>query len=427
MKTRVGLIGSDLMVERLAALSCEFPNLDMKAFPFKEENQSEEIFRNNAQDLDIVVFSGPVPYELSKPWFNEFKLPIFVLPYDESAVLAMLLHLTYHIKHDLRRLSIDLPHEEHARSVFKEAGVPIDEVYIIDYEQQFNDELLSRFHYDLWVAGKTNVALTCRINVYNQLLSQKVPCLRMVPPIKALRDTMVLVNLKSEALQMDLARLAVINVRAKSGEELFSYHHEETVVMIHQALLPYAKQIGASISEKAGYISLQTERKKLEAFTSNFTEIPFLADLKQKLGRELAIGIGIGWTNYEAEQHALIALQQANTETGDGVYVVTEDKEVFGPINSKVSFTLKTTDKDLINASRKTSLSVMTLSKIRSVWIERAQNSISSEDIAIAMDISRRSAQRLLKILVETDHARIVGEEQPYQKGRPSPLYQLRL
>lgn len=431
MKINVGLIGSKLVVEKLFELSKEFSNLNITRYAFDNENETVNILQENSTKMDIVVFTGPVPYTLGKELLTEINLPCFYVTYDESTVIAMLLYLTYHKHHRLKRLSIDIPAIQNVTDVFHETNIPMDEVYVIDYEKEFDCNSLFQFHYNLWNNNKIDYALTCRINVYDKLISHGVPCFRMIPPIKSIRNTLNLVNLKSETLLLDLARFAVVNIGINMHDNKWlTYQHEELNIRLYQDLLGYAKSIGASITHKSGYISMYADRKKLEKLTSNFTDFPFLCEIKNKVDMDLSVGIGLGWTNHDAEKNALIALQEPNRGKGDFIFLVTEDKEVVGPIdaqNNYPSYILRTTDKDLLERAEKTNLSIKSLSKIKKYWDTLDQNYISSEELSNGLNISRRSAQKILKKLVEKNFAYVVGEEQPHQKGRPILLYQLRL
>lgn len=55
----------------------------------------------------------------------------------------------------------------------------------------------------------------------------------------------------------------------------------------------------------------------------------------------------------------------------------------------------------------------------------RRDNRFTAGDIAEYLQVSRRSAERLLKKLVDCKLVEVVGEEQPYRQGRPRSVYRL--
>ncbi|MEB3101840.1 hypothetical protein [Ferviditalea candida] len=426
MKIKVGLIGSHYMVDRMLNIVREFPVLEhVLPLPFQSEAETVELFQENMNRLDIAVFSGPVPYILAKDLLAESKMPYFVVPYDESTVMSTLIYLSYHRGNQLGRLSFDLPDERNVFDVFSELKIPLHDIYTLDYQKEFDVDVLLRFHQALWEQGKIDYALTSRNNVFDELVCRNIPCIRMVPLYKSIRETMKLVLLKCETLLLDLARFAVINI----GINLFNYrsniNHEEITTKIYQSMLGFAKVIGGSITQKSGYVSIYTDRKKLGEITNDFTFFPFLDKLKEDIRIQLSIGLGLGWTNHDAESHAMIALQEAYAQKESAIFIVNENKEIKNLVNTKINFMLKTTEKKLLEIAEKTNLSIKTLSKIKNYWIMQDKKCTSSEELANGLNISRRLSQKILKTLADNHYAVIVGEEQPHYKGRPRPLYEL--
>lgn len=427
MKIKVGLIGSHFMVNRMLNIVREFPELEhVVPLPFQSEVETIELFKLNMDNIDIAVFSGPVPFNLARDLLVESNMPYFVVPYDESTVMSTLIYLSYHRGNQLSRLSFDLPDERNVFDVFSELKIPIQDIYVLDYEKEFGVNELFRFHQALWEQGKVDYVLTSRNNVYDELVSHNIPCLRMVPLYKSIRDTMKLVLLKCETLLLDSARFAVFNIGINLFNHRLNVNHEEITSKIYQSILGFTKVIGGSITQKSGYVSIYTDRKKLGDITNDFSFLPFLDKLKENVGTELSIGIGLGWTNHDAENHAMIALQEAHTQKGSMIFLVNENKEIKNLINTKINFKLKTTEKNLLEVAEKTNLSIKTLSKIKNYWTMEDKKCTSSEELANGLNISRRLSQKILKTLADNQYAVIVGEEQPHYKGRPRPLYELR-
>ncbi len=422
----VGLIGSEYVVDKLLQAGKEYRELNFITRTFENENETEKALRDILHKIDIVVLSGPVPYFYVKDLIKERNLPYFFVQYDELAVLSGLLYLSLHTNKENKNFSIDLPHREHAEGVFLEFGLPSKNIYVIDYEETFDVEEIVGFHVNLYREGRINYVITSRINVYNRLVDHSIPVYRMIPPLKSFRDIINLVSLKGETLLLNSARFAVILV----GENLKKQNwltpkYEETNFKIYQILKSYAPILGASIIQKNGIISMYMDRRKLEDFTESFSHFPFYTKLKSKIQVEIAVGIGLGWSSQDAEKHAMIALNEANYHNGDQIYLVNQDMGVEGPLSLDKKYILKTDDEELLNIVKKTNLSVKTISKIKYFLEMTDKDSINSIDLSEALEISRRSAQRILKRLLDLKLASIVGEEQPHHKGRPIPLYRI--
>ncbi|AJY76771.1 hypothetical protein VN24_22130 [Paenibacillus beijingensis] len=416
------------MVSKLQDIAEDYPQINIIAATFDNENQSESLLSEIANRIDIVVFSGPVPYMLAKDLVDQLNVPFFYVPYDELAILTMLMSLSVQEQKKLERFSIDVPDKRHVVEVFNEIRLPMNQVYMIDYEQEFDGDQLFEFHRDLYASGKIEYAVTSRFNVHRKLLKHGVPCYRLIPPHKSMRDVIDLVNLKCEALLLNVARFVVINIgKNKHNTQWITEDDEEINLRLYQDLTGFAKMLGGSITHKQGFISIYTDRKKLDHFTNDLTQFPFFEELKNDFTIDLSVGIGFGWSNHDAEKHAMIALQEASSQRGDHIYVVTENKEVKAPVYTPNRYLLKTDNKNLLKIADETNLSITTISKIKTFWDMTEKNSIHSEELANGLEITRRSAQRILRILADCNFAKIIGEEQPYKKGRPIPLYQILL
>nr|WP_255551463.1 HTH domain-containing protein [Sporosarcina sp. E16_8] len=54
----------------------------------------------------------------------------------------------------------------------------------------------------------------------------------------------------------------------------------------------------------------------------------------------------------------------------------------------------------------------------------RQTKQFTANDLALYLDVSRRTAERTLKKLVDYKYATIIGEEMTYRQGRPRALYE---
>lgn len=109
-----------------------------------------------------------------------------------------------------------------------------------------------------------------------------------------------------------------------------------------------------------------------------------------------------------------------------GAFLVTKDKEVIGPLNEDLkAFHLKSEDRTVLHVAEETGISVATINKLVAFIRLRRDNRFTATDLAAYLQVSRRSAERILKKLADKEFVRAVGEEQPYQQGRPRALYRI--
>lgn len=80
-------------------------------------------------------------------------------------------------------------------------------------------------------------------------------------------------------------------------------------------------------------------------------------------------------------------------------------------------------DKSTVLIAEKIKISVATLSKVSTFLRLRNYKAFSSNDLSDYIQFSKRSAERLIKKLVDNELIKVVGTEQPYQRGRPRAIY----
>ena len=85
---------------------------------------------------------------------------------------------------------------------------------------------------------------------------------------------------------------------------------------------------------------------------------------------------------------------------------------------------MKTTEPALVEMAEKTKLSPANISKLMQYSLIRQTKQFTANDLALYLDVSRRTAERTLKKLVDYKYATIIGEEMTYRQGRPRALYE---
>lgn len=176
---------------------------------------------------------------------------------------------------------------------------------------------------------------------------------------------------------------------------------------------------------------LYTNQSILKELTKNYKVFPFTKEIEEILGTRISIGIGVGNDAARAEIYANQALKFAESKHASTTYLAYQHGKIIGPLNSEevepLSFSTHLNNRHLQDIAKKTSLSAITISKLRSLIQNQDHPYITSHQIAEAFDISLRTANRILHTLESYRFAKVIGEEQPPGRGRPRKLYELKL
>lgn len=92
---------------------------------------------------------------------------------------------------------------------------------------------------------------------------------------------------------------------------------------------------------------------------------------------------------------------------------------------NQLSYSLASADKNILLISEKTGLSCESISKIMSLNKTRQSNVYDSKEFADYLNISERSARRILNKIVSANYGRIYAKESSNGVGRPRHLIEI--
>ncbi|MFT9848285.1 helix-turn-helix domain-containing protein [Aneurinibacillus sp. REN35] len=436
MKIQVTLLAPFDFISEIIGESQNFPELHVKACSYQDISQTLELVQQNIETTDVFLFAGPIPYEITRQQV-EVRKPMIYLPHTGTSLYRVFFQMfrdnRYKGKDHSIRLSIDILKKEEILDRLDELEISVDQLFIKEYQVNLTSSDIMAFHYDLWKKREVDVVLTCVASVYNELVSQGVPCYRIIPTKSTIRDCLQRVELEGRSSQLSETQLAIgiiwvddFSMRRSSAE----YEIQRKKLALQQVLIDYSEEIQALLNwSNRDEITFVTTHGVIEKSTHNFRAYPFLDEIVNRLGLKANIGIGFGKSANEAESKAREALSKAKSQGAGSCYVMMQDGDVSGPIgnNYQIRYSIRSDDPDLIKLAHEVGLSVGTLNKVISFCQSYGSCAISALDLSYAFGVTLRSARRILSKLEQGNLAEIVGEEQPISRGRPRQLYSINI
>ncbi|MCA0151074.1 transcriptional regulator [Rossellomorea vietnamensis] len=411
MKTKIALIGSREFIEHVqTSIAPDLNTIELIPYIYGEP-QEASLHIKNLTPCDAVLFSGALPYFFSKEECRTLSVPVLYLEQDETALVTSLLYILHHhgIEPDLVSIDLmDLSFIDHAQSDLHLKNPPR---YVMDYKERlphtFHIDDYTDFHRQLFLDGKTDMALTSIHAVYDRLVELHIPCMRMIDPAKSLIRAIEKAHSQSLLSKRKAATIAAarLSVQYCEGE--------------HERLHELARLMKGTLQkneDNASY-TIYSNRGSIEHFldSTDFHERPVLA------------GFGYGHTAAEAETNAEIALSFARkADSNSCAFILNEEKELSGPFpNKSKKQHLKNDTPDMLSLAKQLKLSPANLSKLVQFYKSRSSRDFTAAELSDYMQITRRSTERILKKLVDNGSARIIGEEMTYAQGRPRAIYEL--
>lgn len=413
MNTKIALIGSRDFTEHVqASIAPRLNGIDLIPYIYSEPQEAEKLI-STIVPCDAVLFSGALPYFFTKEACKELTVPVLYLEQDETALITSLFHILQHHEIKPEHVSIDLMDTAFVDHIMTDLHLQNPPQYVMDYKSSlphnFSINEYATFHQRLFQEGKTRFALTSIHSVYDRLVQLNIPCMRMIDPAKSLMRTIN--EARSQALLSKRKASTIAAVRLIVQEKNSGL--QKLVHLMEGTLQKKDGDSAYTVFSNRGSIENLLETAEFHSFF--------------QLDQPVLAGFGYGHTAAQAEENAETALSFASKyDTESCAFIVNEDKELSGPYPDKnKKQQLKYNHPDMLSLAKQLKLSPANLSKIMQFYKNRTFRDFTAAELSDYMQISRRSAERILKKLVDNGSARITGEEMTYAQGRPRAVYEL--
>lgn len=428
MKTRIGLIGPADSVERILEESAKFQDRAVfvpRIYDRKEE--SCDLVRQVEGEVDVFLFSGVIPYRIAVCG-NATTRPCIYLPRLGTSVIRPLWEMRDR-NETYRKLSIDSVDKADVQEAAEELGLHFDNLEAIEYEPGTSYEELADMHEALYRSGSIEVALTGLAKTHEILCAKGIRSYRIVPTKYLIREYIQKALYISETLRLRAYQIALVILKLRGGKaEIRSeYDYLKLKNSFEAILIDYAKGIFGAVFPygRDEYLVFTTRGALEEAHGLN--EFFRAAD---GAGLSFCSGLGFGTTAFNAEANARKALNRACAVSGSCLYSVDVDGEIEGPISSElrsIQYSLAETDSKVRFVAERTGLSTAYVTKIQALMRMTGRNRFDVDEFATGLDISSRSARRILQGMAEAGYAGIVALESRSKTGRPRRVYELNL
>ncbi|WP_274235987.1 HTH domain-containing protein [Fusobacterium nucleatum] len=359
----------------------------------------ENLYLKNAQKYDGIITSGPIGYEIIK---NSVELltPLYHFDISKGDLYKYLFNiLKENPKIDFSRVYIDFISPEKKeywfQDIFKKEEEPI--FYKINFSNKNLYETLKNNYINLKNNKKMDIVLTRISNMVEFLKNEKISFDFLFPSEENIKNTVLEVIkdikiLKSEKKQIIFGKLLLNEVSADIEEEIHSISKNCIVKILDkniEILMIYEDFINSNIA----------------------------LNVKKKLKMNFFSGWGKGNNINEARYNAEKAYKKSKETNFEVVYLVSTNSEI---ILSEIDDEKK---KNIEIIEKLKELNITKQNSEKLIELFRSKEKVSCANLATYLDISERTANRLLLKLEENNLA--ISNLIKISRGRPKKLYQL--
>lgn len=400
----------------------EFPSLQCESHTYENEVDAAHLFEQSWRHFNVALFTGPAPYYIAVDAVGQ-PIPAVYVPFTGASLYRALFEIvsTTGTVPPLSIDSVDLPGVE---TTLSELGLESVTHRVLEYQDVPSRESILRFHMNTLEKDKDTFVLTGLRSAYEDLKRNGCRVIRIAPP----RTTWLGTLLRAQEL----------------GELWFAKRHQLVVGLIepgederkervpgrggmHSDLTRIARALDTKlVSLEGGRILFFTNRGILEDQL-----LPEQGGVFNRLNTALTgenrmkVGIGIGMTGNQAYDHAVLALDRSRLPDSEGVFLVTDAKQLIGPLGGRFQahHSIRSTSPRIALLADQCGLSMTQMERVLSALARMESLEFSANDIAPYLQMTIRNTRRILSKLESASFVQNTGSERLHPRGRPRKVY----
>lgn len=433
MRPSIGIIAARRSLANLQTVDEQMRRqCDITYLPYSTTMELTNLYLEHASRFDGFLFSGVFPRDylienvcsISKP-YRCFQ------PADREFYRVIARLYARHPDMDFRRVLFDMAspsgRQELIRvfqDVFGDMQPYIDEVGRGESSASLHDAVLERYRAH-WKRGEVALIVTGLSNLAQQLEREGIPHVLLQPAPATILECLSLLLNDVQAARMERARTACCTVQI-ANQEATQQEYEQ----LEKALEQFnARQNMAFVLRRNEHMyDAVTSGAVAKEVTQGYTVCLLSSWLQETLPFPVHTGWGMGFDIVTAHQNAMRAVQQCRHDGNGSAYMVNESGEMIGPLcgDRTISYRIRP-DARTSHLARSLGISSVNLEKLISLQEKKVGTEISASDLVFYLDITPRSATRILSKLASHGAAVPVGSIHLNGRGRPAAVYRLEL
>lgn len=401
MPIKIAFISSKAYKKYISSIAQNIDDVQLDFYIYEKPEESLEIIQN-LKPCDALVVGGLLPYLHIEHIISQMSIPCLNIGQDETSVATTLLTLLAKKSLELKDLAIDVIDKNFVTNILSDMNFSDRYPHIL----LSTEENLYNQHLELFNSGEVKLIITSVHHLYERFKHEGIPVMTII-------DSKTATIQKIEALKSTVLLKKSNANRATAG--IIKCHEDDFDVF-----LEFTRMIHANYKNRFdGSYELYATSGTLQTLLGDLELENKLASFKHPF----YMGFGYGQSFIEAMNHAEEALKFSKENE---IFLLNELSELSGPYPQKnTTLKLKLTDEKIIEMADKTTLSALNLSKIMTFIAERQSHEFTAQDLSDYLHVTRRTAERTIKKLLDHDYLVMVSAEMTYQKGRPRAVYKL--
>ena len=424
---KIAIMGASDSVEKVyKVLSVEHKDIEFIKYAEDEIKKLIDMTKNIDSEIDGIFLTGIGVYsEITSK--IRFEKPVV---YTERGIIGIIKALwEFYMEWDDTkdtRIALDIIEEKDLIDVLNEFNIEIKSYDIQKYLPSKNEGDYLKYYLENYEEGNIDCVFTSFGYIYNYLKKHNIPVYRIQATnidIKnrffKLKNSVNLKNLNECAIQVQIIQVVEGNARTQDSKNS-EFQLEEEILM-------YSKEIEGMMQTINSNEYLIISNKGAALSVENINSLYRIINNCKLRNIILGVGIGEGVTIYQSENNARNALRKSTSEKQGNIYFY-DGENVVGPIFKKNQIKYKNlVDEETLKLSKEIGISYQYIEKIISVIKKLGRDEFTSKELAEILFISERSANRILKSLIDKGYGEESNLENSLGAGRPRRKVKIKL
>lgn len=398
---------------------CEFHK-----YIYRELPDIDTIYEECKDSCDVIFFSGELGYHYIRNHIPDVRIPCAFTAYGPKNILSILLN--FHMEHP------DIP----INRVFVDFLTPLNGYMDIEryiepkympymYKSKVYDyKHITEYTRKLWNAGKIDIVITRSINNLHVLDELHIPYQAVFPTEFMIQESMeAAINqlLLQKAVEADCL---IVIVRLPFENNTTAEDREYQQASVYKLLVDFRRKQNMSFSIKIGFDRFELELKSLDRSAVAARLQFFVHYLQKHLSFSFRFGAGLHHSEDLSHLYAETALQESLRYGGNDGFLVSGDPPSFtGPLSASQLVKFSYSNDRVAAFARRNGISESNVVKLVGLFVMDEHAELTAVSIGELLNVTPRSANRILQQLLETNMIYEIPSTTPLKKGRPVRSY----
>ena len=434
---RIGILTTRNSMRWVKELELEKPaNCEFTYIPYESLEHAKELYVSSSPYLDGFIFSGEIPYFYIQNNVEDLVKPIGFFEVMQKDFYKALCQVMYKDPNfSMKRVFVDFLFVENNYLGLGEWLPEADFPYIHDpHISSYTVDGLYNHVIDkiaaLWEQGEIDHVFTRLSNLPDLLEPYGIEPVFVYPSINSMHEQIRRLIQEIDMQNLIANQVVFGNITIQHADQKTDREIEYCQIAISKALFDFESEQKLSFIKHKTFLNYEiiTTYSDLLSITNELSSCSLTAFFTENLSFPVRLGWGIGHTLQEARENAIQANNQILNTNESYAHILTKDEKLIGPLEAN-SFLIVSNQYDdrLEHLGEELGMAPLQLQRIMAVMDKLQTNELSSDDISAHLNITPRTASRILKKLEDHNIATVSYNKQKKMKGRPKKIYKIQL